>query len=491
MDFLDPKKKRAHRNRLIVGYILIGISIALVALILIFQAYGYDLDRKNGGIIQNGLVFVGAQPEQANVFMNGKQYASQDSVRLVLPSDVYKLELKRDGYRDWSRTFSLAGGTIERFLYPFLFPVNLNTEDRKTYASAPAFATQSPDRAWIMVQQPGQLGSFDVFDANDPQKAPTVSTVPASVFTTSSSHQLQLVEWSSDNRHLLVKHQFGEGFEFVIIDREEPGQSFNVNKLLNRNPSEVTLRDKKFDHFYIYDAATKKLEFAEQKDPTIKPVLSNVLGYESHGTDMILYATDVQAPAGQARIMLKDNDGSYLIRDIAASPSYLLALARYDGKWYMAAGSAAENRAYVYQDPQTAIKKVPAEPTYPVSVLRVDNPQWIEFSANTQFIALQGGQNFAVYDAEHDQNYKYAVSDPIDPAQPVASWMDGHRLMLTSGGKMVVFDYDGINKQTLTNNVAGMLPFFDREYRMLYNIAPAVSGSNPFSLTRTSMLATD
>ncbi len=491
MDFLDPKKKRAHRNRLLVGYILIGISIALVALILIFQAYGYDLDRKNGGIIQNGLVFVSAHPEQANVFLNSKQYASQDGVRLVLPSDVYKLELKRDGYRDWSRTFSLAGGTIERFLYPFLFPVNLNTQDRKTYTAQPAFATQSPDRAWIMVQQPGQLGAFDVFDANDPQKAPTVSTVPSSVFTNSASHQLQLAEWSSDNRHVLVKHQFAEGYEFVMIDREEPGQSFNVNKLLGRNPTEITLRDKKFDQFYIYDAASKKLESAEQKDPTIKLVLNNVLGYESHGTDMILYATDEQAAAGKARIMLKDDDGSYPIREIAAAPSYLLALARYDGRWYVAAGSATENRAYVYQDPQAAIKKVPAETVYPVSVLRADNPQWIKFSANTQFIALQGGQNFAIYDAQSDQDYKYTVSDPIDPAQPLASWMDGHRLVITSDGKMVVFDYDGINKQTLTNNVAGILPFFDREYRMLYNVAPAVSGKDPFSLTRTNMLITN
>lgn len=488
MDFLDPKKKKAHRIRLIVGYLLIGLGIALVALILIFQSYGYDLDRKNGGIIQNGLVFISTQPQQASAFLNGKQYSNLDGARLVLPSDVYKLELKREGYRDWSRTFSLAGGTIERFLYPFIFPVNLDTQDQKGYAAAPNFATQSPDRKWIMVQQPGQLSNFDVFDAGDPQKAPTTAVVPSSVFTASKTHQLQLVEWSTDNRHLLARHNFDGGFEFVVIDREDPTQSFNVNKLLNRPITELTLRDKKFDQFYVYDAATKKLDTAEQKDPTSKPVLNDVLAYESHGSDMLLYTTAAGATTGKARVMLKDGNGSFTIREITSSPTYLLALAQYDGRWYMAAGSASENRVYVYQNPQDAIKKTPAEPAYPVSVLRVDDPRWIEFSANTQFIAVQGGQNFAVYDAEHDRDFRYTIQSPIDTTNPQVSWMDGHRLMINSGGKMVVFDYDGINLQTLVGNVPGITPFFDRDYKVLYNVGPSVSaGSQPFSLLRTDL----
>lgn len=487
MDFLDPKKKKAHRIRLIVGYILIGIAIALVALILIFQSYGYDLDRKNGGIIQNGLVFIASQPEQASAFLNGKQYSTLDGARLVLPSDVYKLELKREGFRDWSRTFSLAGGTIERFLYPFIFPVNMDVQDRKTYAAAPSFGTQSPDRRWIVVQQPGQLANFDVYDANDPQKEPTAITVPASVLTASKTNQLVPVEWSTNNRHILVRHNFAEGSEFVVIDREDPNQSFNVNKTLGRKPTEVTLRDKKFDQFYIYDAATQKLETAEQKDPTPKLVANAVLSYESHGSDMVLYTTAEQAPAGKVRVVLKDGDGLFSVRELTAGAPYLLALAQYDGRWYVAAGSAAENRVYVYQDPQAPLKKTPADPIYPVSVLRVNNPQWIEFSASTQFIAVQGGQSFAVYDAEHDQDFRYTIANPLEPAQPQVSWMDGHRLMINSGGKMVVFDYDGINVQTLNSNVPGITPFFDRDYKMLYNVGPSVGSQQPFALTRTDL----
>lgn len=493
MDFLNPAKKRAHRNRLIVGYILIAIAIGLVTTILVFQSYGYDLDRKTGAIIQNGLVFVAAQPEAASIYLNNKQYTNQGNARLVLPSDVYKLELKRDGYRDWYRTFSLAGGTIERLTYPFLFPVNLNTQNRKVYTSSPAFASQSPDRRWILVQRPGQWEVFDVFDANDAEKEPTAITLPTGLMAASSRHQLQLIEWSTDNRHLLVRHDFDGGHEFIVIDHEAPSQSFNVNKTFNRNPSQVTLRDKRFDHFYLYDQATKKLDYAELKTPTaIQPILDNVLSYKTHGDDMILYVTDQQASAGKARVMLKDKDSSYPVREVALSPTYQLALARYDNAWFVAGGATTEGRVYVYKNPLDTVKQASAEPLIPVSVLRVNNPEWLEFSANTQFIALQGGQQFAVYDAENERDYRYEIKEPLDLQSPRVSWMDGHRLIINSAGSMVVFDYDGINVQTITENLAGMPAFFDRDYKLLYNIRRAISPDRPdsldYALTRTDLL---
>lgn len=478
MDFLDPKKKKAQRIRLIIGYVLIGIAVALVTLILVFQTYGYDLDRKTGAIIQNGLVYVAAQPEPANVYLNGKQYKNQANARLVLPSDVYKLELTRDGYRSWSRSFSLAGGTIERFDYPFLFPADLKINDQKTYTAPPAFASQSLDRRWILILQPGQTGAFDVFDANDPKKAPTTISVPTNVLTAGAQSQLSLVEWSTDNRHLLVRHDYAGGSEFVLIDREVPTESFNVNQTFSTKPIKATLRDKKYDQFYLLDGANRQLSTAELSSKTLQPVQTGVLEYATHGTDLIMYATDQGATAGKTRIMYREGQASYLLREVSASPVYLMDLAQYNNQWYLVAGSQADNRAYIYKNPQGQIKSPdPQDPLFPQAVLRVDAPNWLDFSANTQFIALQGGSQFGVYDFEHDRTYRYDLKLPLDAATPHASWMDGHRLILNSQGKMVVVDYDGTNLQTLAANQPGLLPFFDRDYKRLYNIAARPNGA--------------
>ncbi|MEO5627832.1 MAG: PEGA domain-containing protein [Candidatus Saccharimonadales bacterium] len=486
MDFLNPNKKRANHIKLLIGYVLIAIAVALVTLILVFQSYGYDLDRKTGAIIQNGLLYVAAQPEPADIYLNGKQYKSLSDAKLVLPSDVYKIELKHDGYSPWSRTVSLAGGTIERVVYPFLFPSKLSAKEQKVYTAAPSFSTQSPDRRWILVQQPGQIGVFDEFDANDSTKPATTVTVPTSLWTASKQHSLKTLEWSTDNRHFLVQHDYDGGSEFVVIDRESPDQSYSVNKTFAVNPTKVSLRDKNYDQLYLFDQPSGKLNVANFKNKTTTPLLTGVLDYKTHSADLVLYATNDKATAGKTRIMIRDDSGSYLLREVTASTTYLLNLAQYSDHWYMAAGASNENAVFVYKDPLSTVKQNDSH-TLPITALRVNNPQWLEFSANTQFLALESGPQFAVYDFENQHSFKYDLQIPLDGAAPHASWMDGHRLILNSQGKMVVVDYDGINLQTLSANQAGLLPMFDRQYKLLYTMAPSSTVGSQ-ALSRTNLI---
>lgn len=487
MDFLNPNKKRAHQIRLIIGYVLIAIAVALVTLILVFQSYGYDLDRKNGGIIQNGLLFVAAQPEPADIFLNGKQYKTLSDARLVLPSDVYKLELKHGGYRTWARTISLAGGTIERVVYPFLFPEEMKSVEQKVYPTPPLFTTQSPDRRWMLIQQSGQTGVFDMFDANDSQRPVETLTLPTGLLTAGNQHTLKTVEWSTDNRHFLLQHDYEGGREFVVVDRENPTASYNVNRTFSVKPTEVALRDKNFEQLYLYDQTTRKLDLANFKNTTVTPLLSGVLAFKSHGSDLVLYATADGATAGKTRIMLRDNSGSYPMREVAVSDRYLLNLAEYGGHWYMAAGAATEGVVFIYKDPQSTVKQ-PNVQTLPMTALRVPTSTWLEFSANTQFLALQSGSQFAVYDFENERHFKYDLKLPLDVAAGHANWMDGHRLLLSSQGNAVVVDYDGINLQTLSANQPGALPMFDREYKLFYTMAPSTSQAGATALSRTNLV---
>jgi hypothetical protein len=488
MDFLDPKKKRAHRIRLMVGYLLIAIIIGLGTMILIFQSYGYDLDHKTGNIIQNGLIFVSAQPEQASIYLNNKLYKTNNGARLVLPTDNYTLELKRPGYRTWKKVFTLAGGTIERFVYPFLFPEKLITTDRQLYTATPQFASQSPDKHWMVVLQPGKIDGFDAFDANNPKAQPTSFTLPAGLLTASNKHVLQLVEWSTDNRHLLVDHQYEGGHEFVVIDRDTPASSVNLNKTFQRNPTEVTLRNKDYDRYYFFDKTAQTLDSATLKDASVVASQQNVLSYKSHGNDMVLWTTSKDANPGKARVMISDKDGSYVVREVAAGDVYLLDLAQFDGAWYVLAGAPADNKVTVYKNPLDKLKGQSTTPLIPAAVLRVDNPTYVSFSDNTRFMIAQSGNKFAVFDAENNRSFRYAIQAPIDGGLHV-NWMDGHRMYYTSNNQLVVFDFDGTNAQLLNNSTADHKVFFDRDYLVMYNVAPSVAVQNRAALTVTNLKA--
>ncbi len=84
MDFLDPKAKRRHKIRLFIGYGLMAAVILSTSAILVFQAYGFDVDRKTGEVIHNGLVFVDSAPDNASVRFNGQEQKQKTNNRFKL-----------------------------------------------------------------------------------------------------------------------------------------------------------------------------------------------------------------------------------------------------------------------------------------------------------------------------------------------------------------------------------------------------------------------
>ncbi len=487
MDFLDPKKKRAHRNRLMVGYVLIGVAIGLGSMVLAALTFGYSLG-KDGQITRNGLVYIAAQPQAADIFLNGERHSSRTDTRINLPEGRYSLELQREGYHWWTRDFTLIGGSIERFVYPFLFPVDLKTADVGQYSTTPSLATASPNRQWLLVQVPGNFVDFDVYDMNEEDVEPQRITLPADLMTTDKAgRSLKVVEWSTDNRHLVLEHAFEGGREYILIDRDKPEESINLSQAFGRTPTELVLRDKRYDRYYFYNQETGVLEAAELRDRSIEPFLTGVLDFKSHDEQYVVYVTEKDAPEGKVSVKVRDNDGSFQLRTLSPSDTYLLDMARFENKWYIIAGSKADNRAYLYRDPFPLIKQSEPKVPYATAILRVDEASFVSFSHNARFAVAQGGNRFAVFDMETERSYRYELEKPLDGAQR-AMWMDGHRLVAVSEGKTIVFDYDGINLRTLAPTSLAEGIFFNRDYNAVFNIAPSVTDSARSAVTRTSLI---
>ena len=124
MDFLDPRKRRAHNIRLIIGYVLVAIVIGLATVIIVYGANGYGINTKTGQIVQNGLLFADSNPGGSEIYLNGTDKNTKTAARLILPAGNYTLTLKKDGYRDWTRQFTLSEQSVARYVYPLLFPIN-------------------------------------------------------------------------------------------------------------------------------------------------------------------------------------------------------------------------------------------------------------------------------------------------------------------------------------------------------------------------------
>jgi hypothetical protein len=492
MDFLDPQKQRAHTIRILVGYVLIGIALILTTIILLYHAYGFGVDR-NGNVVQNGLVFVSSTPNPADIYIDGKQYKEDTNARMLLNSGQYTVDVKREGYRDWRRAITVEGGSVERFDYPFLFPTKLQTSAVKSYAKQPQMATASLDRKWLLTHVPDTADTFEVFDLSKPDEVAKTAkqvVVPSSAFTATQAgapQSWELVQWSTDNKHVVLKHLFQKDgkmtHEFVLLNRDQPSESINLTNTWGVNPNNIELRDQKHDQYYLYDHAAATVTTASLEEPTPKPYLTNVLSFKSYADDTMLYATTQDEKT--VAIKLRQGDNTQTIRTFAAGSQYQVNLTKYDGAWYVAAGSTADGRVFIYKNPVQQLRD--EKVAVPVRILKVPGVNYVAFSANTRFVMAENGSKFAVYDAENDKGYTYDSKTSLDAPQTHATWMDGHRIIMTSAGKTVLFDFDGSNKQTLLPTSAKFLPFFDRDYEYLYTL----SGAEATALQKTPLRTAD
>lgn len=488
MDFLDLKKKRAHIIRLYIGYALIAVAIAIATFILVFAAYGYDIDRKTGDIIQNGLIMVDAHPEPAEILINNEK-RGVTSDRLVLPAGSYTVQLQRDGYRNWKHQINLEGSSIEQLAYPFLFPEKLVTSEIQQYSSAPAMVSASPDRRWLVVKTAGTaFSAFNITDLNNSKHPVASVNIPPGIINESpGQHTYEAVEWSTDNIHLLIKHTFDGGSEYIILDRSNPAASLNVTQLFPGQPlTTISLRDKRADQLYLFNAPAGTLSLANTQTRAVTQILTQVISYKSYQTDTFTYITNPGNNTESVELHIRHNGADHLIRTLPISQAYLLDIAQFNGNLYLASGSQIDGRVYVYKNPMDDFNRKPARTPRPFRVLIVPSAEFVSFSGIARFIAVQSGSNFAVYDIEKDRQIRYDIKLPLNPHQK-AIWMDGHRFSLISNGIVNIYDFDGQNIQTLSPGLAAYGPFFDRDYTGMFTVAPSPNTPDGAVLLRTEL----
>lgn len=486
MDFLDPKKKRAHIIRLYLGYVLVTIALFLASVLLLFTAFGYGINRSTGEVTQNGLLFVDAHPQAAQMYINGQNRGQTDG-RFVLEAGRYSLELKRDGYRDWKRDFTLDGGNIVRLVYPFMFPEKLESTDIQSFTAQPDLVTESPDRRWIVMHDQSKPTEFRVLDTSEKELPVEAVTIPATLLAGRSGAQaMEMVEWSTDNRHVLIKNTHQGGYDFIVLDREDGSQSYNVTQVFGKAYGTVTLRDKKFDQLYLHDTTSGTLFAGNTKDKTTEKVIEQAAAFWPYKDQTLLYTTNAGAAADKALLKLKDGKVTYDIRDLARSQTYLLNMAEFDGKTYVIGASTTDGKVYVYENPIDVLKQANKQLS-PAVLMKLEGAQHMSFSSNARFIGIQAGSQFAVYDFETEQQYKYDTKIAV-PAGYKAKWMDGHRLMVVGTDNiMTVFDYDGLNAQKLVTTNAGFVPMFDRDYNRLYTVSPTKADASKQGLIWTDL----
>lgn len=490
MDYLDPIKKRKHRIRLYIGYGLMTVAIAIATVILVYVGNGFYVDRSTGVLIQNGQLFVNSDPDGAKIYLNGREQRTKTAGRLVVPSGTYNITIKRDGYRDWTASnVVLDGGVVKRLDYARLLPTTLKPLVQQTFATVPYAASESIDRRYMVFQFANTPLNLYVMDLTRPETAAKEIALPKALFTDQAKiGQLTVSEWADDNKHFIVKNVFnGVNQDYILVNRDVPAESQNLNATLKQVAKEVSFRDRNFDQFFVYDPAAKTLSMANLTDKVLNQILTDVHAYKTFGDDTVLYITATGANKGKMQARLFKDDKSYLMREVAESPSYLLAMGKLGSAPVMAIGVTSENKVTILRDPLTYLK-ANTKQTLPlaVTILQVPSPTEVSFSTDQSAVMVRGAQLFAAHLFEEDRSVKFELPLPINAT--AVQWVDGKHMTVVSGGFSYMFDYNGENVQKLVETIDGIGTYFDNSYQSAYTFTTG-TGGKLFNVNRSLLRA--
>ncbi len=491
MDYLDPKKKQAHKARLLIGYVLFGIAIAFATTILVYLANGYYIDRNTGEVIQNGLVYLDSKPGGAKITLNGVLQRGRTDARLVIPSGTYNFGLSKDGYRNWSRSLTLEGGSLRSLTYARLIPESLETSLGSTLRTLPANSSQSIDRKWVVVSYIEEPLKLDLLDTSLPDVAPVNMTIPSTVVTKGDDGVLKVIEWAEDNRYFLASYENSVSTDYLLIDRENPAQTINVGNALGNNKVKISLQDRKRDSFFAYDSQTKSLSIATLSSGiSPSPLLTNVIEYKTFGADWVIYITSsTESGYVEARFMREDKD--ILIKKLREDKNYLLELSRIGTAPIMAIGSPVENRVVVYNDPEDYLNHN-SNSAIPVAttVLRVETPLGISISDDSSVVMAWGAKNFASHEFNADRSYNFSVGEELNLNQNVR-WLDGQHFLFSGMGVQNIMDFDGSNRYSLVSSTNVFGGFFSKDFKLLYALNPPILNEKGVVVTQPQLTITN
>lgn len=475
MDYLDPKKKKAHKNRILIGYGLFSVVIAIATVILVYVANGYYIDRSTGEVIQNGLVYIDAQPVAADVYVNGTKQRGTTDIRLVIPSNTYTIDLKRDKYRDWSRSFILDGGNLRKLTYARLIPNDLVPVEAAVLRADPTQVSQSIDKKWLVSSFKESPLRISILNTEQPTYSITDFEIPASLVTNPTDGVFEVQEWASNNRHFLATYTVGQEVTYLLIDRADPKATRNLNIQFNDKTLEIGLLDRSKDSFFIYDSESKKLSKANiDKGVEQTPLLTDILAFKTYAQNWVLYLKQSDQD-GYVTAYFKNGNKEIKLKDLRESPQYYLQLAKSGDAPVIGISSPTENRAIVYNNPEQYLNDN-KEATIPVAtaVLRVVQPLGLSISADASVILAYGKENMASHEFEEDRSYNFknevAMADTYE-----IEWLDGRHFTYNAGGMHYIEDFDGSNRYELFKSPTNLHVMSDRDFDNFVYLVPATT----------------
>lgn len=461
---VDKKKRKLTLG---LRYAVMTIAVAIISTICILLALGYRFDFTSNRVEQGALVQFDSFPNNATITLDGEVLSYKTAGKSEVATGTHDVVFSKDGYRNWTKHFTVKAGEVRWLTYARLVPTTVQTDSVKEFEGV-ASELPSPDRKSIALLTKSDSPVLTLVDIADPKKIATETiTIPQDVLVAPAgvTHVYSLIEWNLNSKYLLVKHDAGSVHEYLRVNVTDAKDVVNLSTKFGVSFTDIHFSSE--STFYgVENGNLRKFDLGSSS--LSEPLAKDVVQMRLYGSSDIVYVrhTDAQYVVG-----VIVGGKAYKVSSYDDTTPLLVDITSYFSDRYVAItrGGSFELIKSPEKSASDGLAKV-------VTLSYPSDLKWLDISSNGRFVITGNGAQFMTYDIElkqrTDANFPSLLSDTTIAPQ----WLDGYMLVSTGDNKLRWSDFDGNNQQIITDALPALPVTLSTDNKLLYNFTKTQAG---------------
>jgi hypothetical protein len=446
------------------SYGVMTLATIVISFICILLILGYQFDLQKGTVAQGGLLQFRSFPSGATIKLDGKNLSFKTPGKYNVDTGKHSVMMTRQGYREWSKDFSVKAGELRWLNYVRFVPNSITTTPIRQFENLTA-SLPSPDRKWFALYGAADKPEFTLADIRDENNIRYQTFALAAGAYTSiegQPHTFRLKEWDFGARYLIIEHRVADRIEFIRVDRTDAGTARNITTQFNLPMSDIHFSGTSGNVFYAL-SGTDVRKFDIGAGTVSEPLATNVTSFRLFKEDIVAFTA---AKDAQQTVGVIIDDKATVVRAYDATLPIVVDINEYFDHYYLAIGRGAS--VEVIKDPAVAAGKS-AKPF--ASAVFAEGIQWVRISAAGRFVTAGTGNHYVTYDLETAETSTTALPGvAADLTQPL-QWLDDYYFVSDADGALRLSEFDGMNQNIITDSAPGYKSTLSEDGEFLYSIS--------------------
>jgi hypothetical protein len=459
---LGHERTRRHRILEYASYFCLAVFVIVGTVGLVFYARGYYYNPRSGQIVSNGLVLVTSEPVPADIYLDGIATGKRTQWRSTIPTGEHTISLRREGYREWRRTFEIETGEVLWLSYPLLLPQNLSSRELIRLEGRTVLSS-SQDNSLLAVAN-GQ--ALSLIRTDTPLQSQISMNVAEQV--PNLSGRIRSIIWSDSADRLVLTLDDGKTPSFVLVEicRRDTTARLVTNIVEGYSDTQfVPGSDRQV--YGLREKQLWRLDLGGDQDPV--RVAEQADKYQADGDELVTWE------AASQRVIFHRDDKSLALNIEPVGDLTDLVLGRHEGNAIVALASQSRGVTIVHRPGETD-EKIITSPFVPQRIL---------MSRGADYLAVFSGKGFQVYDIERSRFHNFSL-----PTKTVSNirWATNAHLSAVADNQAILFDFTGDNLQRLGAAEPGLVVLSPKQSHILHT---ARSGVDKHSMLVDTNLVTN